>query len=125
GERWGDRYRVVVRGEASNTVEAPFEDGTRGVLIAVREVEELAGRRILDGERILSPQQGNDGVDLYLSTSSAGGGLQMMVSGLVLQMTGESAQRAALGAGGIVMDVIALNGGPRPHRKGPPLRPRP
>src|SRR5262249_19738791 len=36
---------------------------------------------------------------------------------LVLQMTGESAQRAALGAGAIVMDVIALNDGRRPHEK--------
>jgi len=116
-ERGEDGYRLVVRGEAPTTVEAPFEDVTRGVLNAVREVEELAGRRILDGERILTPQKGEEGVDLYLSTSSAGGGLQMMVSGLVLQMTGESAQRAALGAGAIVMDVIALNDGRRPHQK--------
>jgi uncharacterized protein (TIGR01319 family) len=116
-ERQGEHYRLVVRGEAPTTVEAPFEDVTRGVLNAVREVEELAGRRILDGERIISPQQGDDGVDLYVSTSSAGGGLQMTVSGLVLQMTGESAQRAALGAGAIVMDVIALNDGRRPHEK--------
>src|SRR5881409_2280192 len=110
-------YHLVVRGEAPTTVEAPFEDVTRGVLNAVREVEELSGRKILDGERIISPRRGADGVDLYLSTSSAGGGLQMMVSGLVLQMTGESAQRAALGAGAIVMDVIALNDGRRPHEK--------
>ena len=116
-ERREDGYRLVVRGEAPTTVEAPFEDVTRGVLNAVREVEELAGRRILDGERIVSPQRGDEGVDLYVSTSSAGGGLQMMVSGLVLQMTGESAQRAALGAGAIVMDVIALNDGRRPHEK--------
>jgi uncharacterized protein (TIGR01319 family) len=116
-ERRGDEYRLVVRGEAPTTVEAPFEDVTRGVLNAVREVEELAGRRILDGDRIVSPQRGDEGVDLYVSTSSAGGGLQMMVSGLVLQMTGESAQRAALGAGAIVMDVIALNDGRRPHEK--------
>src|SRR5437867_4013944 len=116
-ERQGDRYRLVVRGEAPTTVEAPFEDVTRGVLNAVREVEELAGRKILDGEHIVSPQRGSEGVDLYVSTSSAGGGLQMMVSGLVLQMTGESAQRAALGAGAIVMDVIALNDGRRPHEK--------
>ncbi len=116
-ERREDGYRLIVRGEAPTTVEAPFEDVTRGVLNAVREVEELAGRKILDGERIVSPQNGNDGVDLYLSTSSAGGGLQMMVSGLVLQMTGESAQRAALGAGAIVMDVIALNDGRRPYEK--------
>jgi uncharacterized protein (TIGR01319 family) len=90
---------------------------TRGVLNATLEVEELAGRQILDGERIITPQQGDKGVDLYVSTSSAGGGLQMMVSGLVMQMTGESAQRAALGAGAIVMDVIAINDGRRPHEK--------
>src|SRR5881628_2148352 len=116
-EKGSDGYRLVVRGEAPTTVEAPFEDVTRGVLNAIREVEELAGRTILDGEHILTPQQGEAGVDLYVSTSSAGGGLQMMVSGLVLQMTGESAQRAALGAGAIVMDVIALNDGRRPYQK--------
>ena len=116
-EKRGDTYRLIVRGEAPTTVEAPFEDVTRGVLNAVREVEELAGRRILDRERIISPQTNNEGVGLYVSTSSAGGGLQMMVSGLVLQMTGESAQRAALGAGAIVMDVIALNDGRRPYEK--------
>jgi uncharacterized protein (TIGR01319 family) len=116
-ERRAEGYRLIVRGEAPTTVEAPFEDVTRGVLNAVREVEELAGRRMLDGDHIITPQRGDDGVDLYLSTSSAGGGLQMMVSGLVLQMTGESAQRAALGAGAIVMDVIALNDGRRPYQK--------
>ncbi len=116
-ERGPDGYRLVARGEAPTTVEAPFEDVTRGVLNAVREVEELAGRRLLDSDRIVTPRSGDAGVDLYVSTSSAGGGLQMMVSGLVLQMTGESAQRAALGAGAIVMDVIALNDGRRPYEK--------
>ncbi len=116
-ERGPEGYRLKVRGEAPTTVEAPFEDVTRGVLNAVREVEELCGRRLIEGDRILTPQRGEEGVDLYLSTSSAGGGLQMMVSGLVMQMTGESAQRAALGAGAIVMDVMALNDGRRPHEK--------
>ncbi len=116
-ERRGSEYRLIVRGEAPTTVEAPFEDVTRGVLNAIMEVEELAGRKILDGERIITPQKGTEGVDLYISTSSAGGGLQMMVSGVVKSMTGESAQRAALGAGAIVMDVIASNDGRLPHEK--------
>jgi uncharacterized protein (TIGR01319 family) len=116
-ERVGEEYRLVVRGEAPTTVEAPFEDVTRGVLNAIREVEEVADRRILDGERIITPQEGKVGVDLYLSTSSAGGGLQMMVTGVVKSMTGESAERAALGAGAIVMDVIASNDGRLPHQK--------
>jgi uncharacterized protein (TIGR01319 family) len=113
----GDTYRLVVRGEAPTTVEAPFEDVTRGVLNAIMEVEELAGRKILDGERIIKPATATEGVDIYLSTSSAGGGLQMMVTGVVKSMTGESAERAALGAGAIVMDIIASNDGRLPHQK--------
>ena len=81
------------------------------------EVEELSGRKILDGDNISTPQKGDSGVDIYISTSSAGGGLQMMVAGVVKSMTGESAERAALGAGSIVMDVLASNDGRKPHEK--------
>jgi len=116
-EKRGEEYRLIVRGEAPTTVEAPFEDVTRGVLNSIMEVEELSGRKILDGEKIISPQQGDQGVDIYISTSSAGGGLQMMVSGVVLSMTAESAERAALGAGAIVMDVLASNDRRLPHEK--------
>lgn len=110
-------YRQTFRGESPTTVEAPFEDVTRGVLNAFAEVEELSGRKILDGEKIITPARGNVGVDIYVSTSSAGGGLQMMVAGAVKAMTAESAQRAALGAGAIVMDVIASNDKRLPHEK--------
>lgn len=117
-ERVGDEYRQTYRGEAPTTVEAPFEDVTRGVLNAIAEIEELSGRKILDGDRIITPFQGDHtGVDIYISTSSAGGGLQMMVTGVVQNMTGESAQRAALGAGAIVIDVLASNDGRLPHEK--------
>ncbi len=116
-EKHGDEYRLIVRGEAPTTVEAPFEDVTKGVLNAIMEVEELVGRKILEGETIISPQNGDVGVDVYISTSSAGGGLQMMVSGVVMSMTAESAERAALGAGAIVMDVLASNDRRMPHEK--------
>ena len=39
-EKVGDEYRLAFRGEAPTTVEAPFEDVTKGVLNAVMEVEE-------------------------------------------------------------------------------------
>jgi len=112
-----DRYRLTFRGEAPTTVEAPFEDVTKGVLNAVMEVEELSGRTILNGDKIITPDNGSQGVDIYVSTSSAGGGLQMMVAGVVKSMSGESAERAALGAGSIVMDVLASNDGRLPHEK--------
>jgi len=116
-ERKDEGYRQTFRGEAPTTVEAPFEDVTRGVLNALVELEELSGRKILDGETIITPAAGNEGVDIYISTSSAGGGLQMMVAGVVKSMSAESAQRAALGAGAIVMDVLASNDRRAPHEK--------
>ncbi|MBU1627413.1 glutamate mutase L, partial [bacterium] len=116
-EKKDDQYRLIVRGESPTTVEAPFEDVTKGVLNAIAEVEELSGRIILDGEDIMKKVDGSKGVDIYISTSSAGGGLQMMVAGVVKSMTAESAERAALGAGSIVMDVIASNDGRLPHEE--------
>tara|TARA_B100001559_G_scaffold74425_1_gene61267 strand:- start:1081 stop:2892 length:1812 start_codon:yes stop_codon:yes gene_type:complete len=116
-EFMNDEYRLTFRGEAPTTVEAPFEDVTRGVLNAVMEIEELSGRKIIDNDTIVSPSNGENGVDIYISTSSAGGGLQMMVAGVVKTMSGESAERAALGAGSIVMDIIASNDGRLPHEK--------
>jgi len=111
-------YRLTHRGEAPTTVEAPFEDVTRGVINAILEIEELSSRKILDEEKFIKTSLDNsDGIDLYISTSSAGGGLQMMVAGVVKNMTGESAQRAALGAGSIVMDIIASNDGRKYHEK--------
>lgn len=118
-EQQGDEYRLVVRGEAPTTVEAPFDDVTVGVLNAVREVEELSGKTLIgeDGRVITPSADAKTGADLYLSTSSAGGGLQMTVAGVVKAMSAESAQRAALGAGAIIMDVIAVDDGRRDYQK--------
>lgn len=118
-EKKDGEYRLIRRGEAPTTVEAPAEDVTKGVLNAVGEIEDLEGRKFLkaDEEGVQVSPDSSDGVDIYMSTSSAGGGLQMTVAGVVKSMTGESAQRAALGAGAIVMDVIASNDGRLPHEK--------
>ena len=116
-EKVNGEYRLTHRGEAPTTVEAPFEDVTRGVLNAVMEIEELSGKTILNEDEIITPQSKNKGVDIFISTSSAGGGLQMMVAGVVKSMSGESAERAALGAGSIVMDVMASNDGRLPYEK--------
>ncbi len=110
-ERTEAGWRLRGRGEAPTTVEAPFDDVTVGVLNAVGELEELTGRGFLAEGRVRTPSAEGLGADLYLSTSSAGGGLQMLVTGVVKSMTAESAQRAALGAGAIVTDVVAVDDG--------------
>ena len=117
-QRVDGEYRQTHRGEAPTTVEKPFADVTMGVINSVTEVAELADRRLVDDQgRIIQPATETEGCDLYISTSSAGGGLQMMVAGVVAQMTAASAKRAALGAGAIVMDVIAANDKRRPHEQ--------
>jgi uncharacterized protein (TIGR01319 family) len=107
-------WRQTARGEAPTTVEKPVADVTIGAINAFTELEELSGRKIIDrsGTANGSPflkNSGNDGIDLYVSTSSAGGGLQMIVSGAVANMSMQSAERAALGAGAIVLDSFCFD----------------
>jgi uncharacterized protein (TIGR01319 family) len=136
-------YRLVARGEAPTTVEKPFEDVTVGVTNSITELEELtettvpegfpSGKRTLlkDGQVWRMFKQGVsdgsrtnelDAADLYVSTSSAGGGLQMMVAGVVKAMSAESAERAALGAGAILMDTLAVDDGRKDYQKVERLR---
>lgn len=137
-------YRLVARGEAPTTVERPFEDVTLGVLNSITELEEITettvpngfekGRRKLqkDGKVWRQLKRGTrdtsgvntplDSADLYVSTSSAGGGLQMMVAGVVKTMSAESAERAALGAGAILMDTLSVDDGRKDYQKVERLR---
>lgn len=130
-EKKSDGWHATFRGEAPTTVEKPLADVTIGAINAFTEVEELSGRKILDPNRAGDSSSDSStvpflkrtsdlqeqGIDLYVSTSSAGGGLQMIVAGVVSSMTTESAERAALGAGAIVMDAISADDGREPHEK--------
>mgnify|MGYP004454592033 FL=1 len=117
-EKGPEGFRLRARGEAPTTVEAPAEDVTQGVRNAVSELSELVGRPLLDENgQLIKPYDGEKGLDIYLSTSSAGGGLQMMVAGVVAKMSSESAQRAALGAGAVVMETLSSNDSRRPYEK--------
>ncbi|HXH60099.1 MAG TPA: glutamate mutase L, partial [Fimbriimonadaceae bacterium] len=136
-------YRLVARGEAPTTVEKPFEDVTKGVLNSITELEEITeetvpegyqkGRRGLikdekvwrlqkEGHVVSQRSQPLEASDIYVSTSSAGGGLQMMVAGVVKAMSAESAERAALGAGAILMDTLAVDDGRKEFEKVDTLR---
>jgi len=105
-KKLGNEYRLITRGEAPTTVEAPFEDVRVGVRNAIRQVEELTGLQFLTPEGNIKKDSA-----IYLSTSSAGGGLQVLVMGLISRMTAESGERAALGAGAIVLDVMSIDDG--------------
>ncbi|MCB0332624.1 MAG: glutamate mutase L [Bdellovibrionales bacterium] len=121
-EKTEDGWRQTARGEAPTTVEKPVADVTVGALNAFTEIQELTGRTILKDSSdthpfLVTEDDLTKGIDLYLSTSSAGGGLQMMVSGVVSQMTTESAERAALGAGAIVLEAVSADDEREEHER--------
>jgi len=105
-ERTDGGYGLVGEGEAPTTVDPPELDVTIGVERALRclgrgPVEELLGL----GE----PSRAR-----RLLCSSSASGLYMMVAGVINMISAESAQRAALGAGALLMDVFSSDD-PRPE----------
>ena len=124
-EKTNEGWRATFRGEAPTTVEKPVADVTIGATNAFLEVAEVSQKKLLQSTSdadcpLVFREESDDsekGIDLYISTSSAGGGLQMIVAGVVGLITTESAERAALGAGAIVMDAISIDDGRESHKR--------
>lgn len=110
-------FVLAAKAEVPTTVEAPVEDVTLGVRSAIKDIERQLSLTLLAAEGVITVRCGRAGVDGFYATSSAGGGLQMIVAGVMKNLTAESAERAALGAGAIVMDVIAIDDGRLPHER--------
>ena len=100
--------RILGINHANTTVEAPFNDVRFGVFQAVSNLQTQIGIPIFTAGA--SAEQLSFAPNIsYLTTSSAGGGLQILVIGLTLFDSASSARRAAYGAGGIILDVFAVD----------------
>ena len=100
--RLNGTYRLAGIGEAETTIEAPELDVTIGIRRAAEK---------LNGETLIG-KDGPEGLCL-LCASGDGGGLYMMVAGVIGMISGESAQRAALGAGAHLIGTFSVDD-PRP-----------
>ncbi|MCW4049000.1 MAG: glutamate mutase L [Candidatus Bathyarchaeota archaeon] len=99
-EKTPENYKITGTGTAPTTVEAPELDVTEGVKNAIQVIEEKQNKTILDAGQ---PSQDYK----TLCSSSASGGLHMVVAGVISMISAESAQRAALGAGALLMDQFS------------------
>lgn len=108
-EQHNNAWTMLGKTVSPTTVEAPHLDVMVGFRQSLAKLEGRVNVRLLEGAKLVMPSKDNSGVDLFIATSSAGGGLQMIVTGLMKEITAESAHRAALGAGAIVSDIIALD----------------
>ena len=111
-EQSEQRWRLAHRGEAPTTVESPFENVQVGVRQAIGILEAVSGLQLLAGTVTDSPGVLlSKEVNSFYATSSAGGGLKVVVCGNVRKLSALSAERAALGAGAILLDVFGTDDG--------------
>lgn len=96
---------VNARAEAATTVEKPVADVTMGVVNAASSISSMMNVEMVSGENLIK----GGAIDNYLSTSSAGGGLQMVVLGVMSEISAKLANKAALGGGAIVLQTVALD----------------
>ena len=101
-ERTGDEYGVQGASETPTTVDPPELDVTLGVEKAIRGLGQNLGRELWIGGKPSDAHR-------LLCSSSTSGGIYMNVAGLIRVISTESAQRAALGAGALLMDIFSIN----------------
>ncbi|MCL2063106.1 MAG: glutamate mutase L [Candidatus Cloacimonetes bacterium] len=125
-----DNYKFIGYTTAFTTVEKPNEDVKIGIFNSLRSLEELYSVNLIKKNQKSSIEQkvsmdisseiinqdkisSYDFLDnvTYLTTSSAGGGLQILVVGLTKADSASSAERAAYGVGGVILDTLAIDDG--------------
>jgi hypothetical protein len=113
-ERVNGHHRLVARGETISTHLSPWLDATVAVRAAIRQIEGLAGRRLLDenGVLIQPRSQTSNGVDTFVIVSSAGAPLRVVLAGLTRSLSLASAQRAVAGTYALTTGLLAIDEGP-------------
>ena len=89
-------YRLVGGGAGRTTIGSPTDDVQIGLASILRKMSEETGRRFFDeAGRIIQPEQDDRvGVDLFLTTTSAGQPLRALLVGLYPQVSIAAARRA-------------------------------
>ena len=115
-DRIDGEYRFVASGESPTTYDSPTSNIIDGIQHAVEQISAVTGRQFFDHSGLLiSPQTTSQrGVDALTVTVSAIEPLQMVVSGLVEDLSISSAKRAAAGTYSEVRAVLDAGEG-MPH----------
>lgn len=111
-EQVAGQYRFVAQGEAPTTAEYPWSNVAAGIRHAVAQISKVTGRRFFDESgNLISPElAGRRGVDAFAVTASASQPLQVVLGGLVPDLSVASAGRAAAGTYSSVTATVASDG---------------
>ncbi|MBT7075328.1 MAG: hypothetical protein HN922_10515, partial [Anaerolineae bacterium] len=105
------RYRFIAIGQSPSTAHAPFNDISAGIGEAIERLEEITGRKLIDEDNriIASVQEDGSGVDAITASLSAGETLKVVITGLLSEVSLESAKNLATSTYARVVESISLN----------------
>ncbi|RMF48093.1 MAG: hypothetical protein D6755_04310 [Anaerolineae bacterium] len=105
------QYRFVAAGQARTTAGAPFYNVMEGARMAIDNLQELIGRRLIgrDEALILPAVSATEGVDNMVLVLSAGKAMRVLVLGLLEDVSVASARRLVESAYARVVDAFTLS----------------
>lgn len=111
-DRAGGQYRLVARGESPTTADYPWSDVSVGVQHAVEQITRVTGWQFFDGRgNLITPElPERQGVDVFAATVSASQPLQVVIGGLVRDLSVASTERAAAGTYSLVRAILSSDG---------------
>ena len=90
------RYQLIAVGVAMTTARAPINDLREGIFDAIGQIQEVTGRTLVDvNGQLVVPSEDTVGVDHVAITMSAGKPLQVIVAGVLPEVSMQSARKLA------------------------------
>jgi len=113
------RYRFIAKGEASTTAIAPYRNIGEGVRIAIDRLQAVTGRTLVDAAHglIIPSSADGSGVDRFAATISAGEPLNVVVVGLLEDVSTESARKLAQTTYSRIEHAFSLNDRRKPENR--------
>jgi hypothetical protein len=113
------RYRFLATGTAPSTIDAPFNDISEGVRMALDQLQSITGRTLVGPDELLivPGKPDGSGVDTISATISVGAPLRVVAVGLLEDVSLESARNLATTTYARVVENISLNDRRRPEAR--------
>jgi hypothetical protein len=110
------RYRFIGMGHAPTTLNTPARDLGVGIHQAIQNLQNLTGKSMIDNDgRLILSQPDGTGVDMFVTSISAGPALRTVVIGLLSDVSLESAQRLARTTYTRVIESMGMNDRRKPE----------
>ena len=108
-DRVKTEYRLIARTEAPSTVEPPWNDMMASARQAIMQISDITGWPLLNSQgQLITPQRQSGGVDAVVVITSASPPLRLLLTGVMQEISLDSAQRALSNTYATVEGIVSL-----------------